>query len=98
MRNKRKVVRANKYLIIPGFVRSVNDGEMHFISGAKLITLYNLNPQDCQIADVSRPHWQAGYILKDWICLEPRTYGDYQEHLQDAVRPVKPLKPTNNKP
>ena len=39
-----------RYLILPVFVTSRNDGESHFISAARLMSLYGVSPGECVIA------------------------------------------------
>ena len=67
-----------KYLIVPGWVTSKNDGDKHFISAERLIDLYGINPQDCRIFnDDGKSH--RGFIRKaDEIILEPDFTGEYK--------------------
>ena len=36
-----------KYIVHPGYIRSKNDGDRHYISYPRLCELYNVNPRDC---------------------------------------------------
>jgi len=36
-----------KYIIVPGFIRSKNDGDIHYITTNKLIALYGLDRDEC---------------------------------------------------
>lgn len=68
-----------KYIIYPGYVRSENDKEPHFISASQLIQLYNVNPNECML------HGRGGINvrginrkdLKNLISLYPRRDGNY---------------------
>jgi hypothetical protein len=63
-----------KYLVVPGRVRSQNDGDEHFIGAARLMTLYGVEPNECVIAPENREGWRAPGHL---IVLAPRYDGDY---------------------
>lgn len=36
-----------KYIVFPSHIESINDGDIHFISAHKLMSLYNVNPKEC---------------------------------------------------
>lgn len=60
-----------KYLLIPGHVKSINDGDIHYISPVMLKNLYNVNMSECLIYNpkLKQP--------KNLIELHPREDGDY---------------------
>ena len=61
-----------KYLICPGYVKSKNDNQIHYIGSEKLISLYKVNKKDCVIKD------NDFYIYpSNLIKLCPNYYGDY---------------------
>lgn len=62
-----------KYLLLPGYVTSKNDGQRHFISGSALARLYNVDPRDC-VLDMGRGELSW---YKDLKVLEPRYDGNY---------------------
>ncbi len=64
-----------KYLVCPGEVKSLSDGDIHYISSQQLIELYRVNPLECKI--VTSPDSARGIILEDFIVLRPNTAGDY---------------------
>ena len=45
MRQKRKI----KYLVIPGYVSSINDRDIHRISARELMNLYGVKLEECII-------------------------------------------------
>lgn len=63
-----------RYVLHPGFVRSRNDGERHWISFDRLAELYHLPLHDCS-AYVSPAEEASGVI--EVIHLFPRDNGDY---------------------
>lgn len=64
-----------KYLVCPGKVESVRDGDWHYISAGQLISLYKVDSRDCKI--VNSPESAAGIKWEDYIVLRPRTDGNY---------------------
>lgn len=62
-----------KYAIHPGFVRSQNDGDEHFISAGRLARLYELEPGEWF-------RWDDDYERRPWdqfVHLFPDYYGRY---------------------
>jgi hypothetical protein len=69
-----------KYIIHPGNVFSKNDGDYHYISGERLIKLYNLNPKKCLIVRNPRPFSRMPFGMPDdpsYKHLYPRWDGNY---------------------
>jgi len=64
------------YVLHPGEVRSVFDGDWHFISAGQLANLYGLK------RGTWVPYKGDGYKYSGLIHLYPREEGDYKEHLQ----------------
>jgi hypothetical protein len=60
-----------RYLISPGYVRSRNDGDMHWISVPQLVKLYGLRPGEWR--EYHRSLDQYGGLP----ILGPRNDGDY---------------------
>jgi hypothetical protein len=71
----------NRYLLCPGTVRSITDGQSHYISSDALARLYNVSPAECVIRPGLRPY---GYPLLGWgdgpglIELHPQRSGWYE--------------------
>jgi hypothetical protein len=64
-----------KYLVVPGFVDSKMDADLHFISGQKLIQLYGVDKRECIFCRRDEIHTYRGSGLK---LLEPQYNGkDY---------------------
>lgn len=69
-----------KYIVLPGWVYSKNDGDRHFISGEQLIRLYGVNPKECLIV---REGQEVGRFRQaDQIILEPDYSGEYKLPLE----------------
>jgi len=64
-----------KYLVCPGYVRSITDGQQHYISYGKLIKLYDVNPEEC-----TRDNYNMGFgtIKNSLTRLEPLESGYYK--------------------
>jgi hypothetical protein len=67
-----------KYIVIPGYITSKNDNDVHYISSAKLMALYNVNPKECFLYTEEdyerRKHMEQLKALK---VLRPQYSGDY---------------------
>lgn len=81
-----------KYLIIPGYVRSINNNERHYVSAQQLIRLYRVNPSECVVYkvpsflkddEVPKSIWVERYerlnenLFKELIRLKPQWDGEY---------------------
>ena len=67
-----------KYILFPGYVYSMHDGDRHFIGAKHLIKLYKIDPQECII--YKDEHSLQGYSpgqLESMICLYPKSDGNY---------------------
>lgn len=65
-----------KYIIVPGYIKSKNDGEIHYISASQLMRLYKVNPLECIVA--LGKYWHRGRIgIESLIVLRPRYDGNY---------------------
>lgn len=66
------------YMLHPGFVYSVFDGDKHYIGVNQLIELYGVDPKHCVVApEDGRSGWSKEQ-LKQFIHLRPRMDGKYQ--------------------
>jgi hypothetical protein len=59
-----------KYLVQPGWIISMNDGQWHFIGIGQLIRLYRVNPREC----TSNP---LGLDTSKLVVLRPEYGGNY---------------------
>ena len=66
-----------KYAILPNYVTSTIDGDMHFISASHLMRLYKVKPAECIVIDFDRPETRHGYRIDDLISLSVREDGRY---------------------
>jgi len=77
-----------KYIILPGWIRSKSDRQLHFITHDMLIHLYGLNRDECIIINNI-------YLLtlsnkyKHLPILEPRYNGDYKSHLEQINKLIE---------
>lgn len=65
-----------KYVIHPGYVISMSDGQEHYVTARQLIRLYRVNPNECIVISESGDN-HRGLNLNDFIHLYPRINGDY---------------------
>lgn len=73
-----KLDRNTKYLIVPGNVKSKNDGETHYISASQLIDLYGVDPSECYVySEVMRGNIFLNHLKR----LTPRYDGNYNIEL-----------------
>lgn len=76
----RRKPRRYHYVLRPGYVISINDGDRHFIGFYHLQGLYKLAPSMCtHIDQYSKLKVPPGTEV---IHLGPREQGDYEQHLQ----------------
>jgi hypothetical protein len=66
-----------KYLVIPDYVKSKNDGQKHYITAKELIRLYGVNPKECVIYDPSKRQHTSNLIP-----LGPLFSGKYEEYIE----------------
>lgn len=71
-----------KYVLCPGFVRSITDNDMHRIGPEQLARLYGVPMEMCEVydPDMSRSRHEAEYKYRKTrhlIHLHPRENGDY---------------------
>ena len=65
-----------KYILYPGEVWSVNDGQVHYINANQLMKLYGVSPKDCvEYHDYMK--YNDGKTQFDMIPLYPRRDGRY---------------------
>jgi len=57
-----------KYILYPGWVQSINDGEWHYIDGPTLAQLYKVDMKDCVLSD---------QLFREMTPLFPRRDGNY---------------------
>jgi hypothetical protein len=73
--------RVRRYLVLPGYVRSRQDEDWHYVSGSELIRLYRVNPANCVLATADEADFRHRLMVAanegKYIVLEPRADGDY---------------------
>lgn len=83
-----------KFIVHGGWVRSVRDGQLHYISARKCCEAYGIlyydkrvfalvehrNPNDTE-------HTLRGIRQGHYVHLYPRPDGDYAEHFRDLTEP-----------
>lgn len=62
------------YLLRPGWVRSVGDGQFHWIGAGRLSELYGVPMRHCAVLDPMRMRTPPPYA----VVLAPRENGDYR--------------------
>lgn len=81
-----------KYALYPGNVRSVNDGQLHFVGAHALRHLYEVRPEECVIADFEM------YPLGSKAREERRAYLDTLIALRPQYRSEDYVIPSVEKP
>ena len=67
-----------KYALHPGWIRSIHDGDFHYIDVFRLAHLYKLKEEEWVVWDDNRPETYQGRRKEDYIHLYPRIRGDYE--------------------
>lgn len=70
-----------KYVVISGYVKSINDGQIHKITCIELVRLYNVDPKECiffTIESYSLLSSREVHNLNRYIHLRPRQDGKYE--------------------
>lgn len=60
-----------RYVVIPGWVASKYDGELHYIDAPTLMRLYRVKPSECVISSIGHKNGEG------LIRLRPRHNGVY---------------------
>jgi hypothetical protein len=66
-----------KYALYPGKVRSINDGDWHFISSIELARLYKVKMSECITVDLRSKASFMGLNIGHLKSLHPRSDGKY---------------------
>lgn len=70
-----------KYVLMPGYVRSKNDDDLHYIGVAALAKLYRVRLSECAVV---RDVIDARNLTGDEIWLRPRYDGQYHDYSNDS--------------
>lgn len=74
-----------KYLVIPGYVVSKNDGDRHFINSDQLMRLYGVKQEECVFySSLEAARGKSGN--EKLIILVPRPDGKYNLPKLDGLR------------
>ena len=65
--------RSVRYVVYPGYITSKNDGQFHYITAAKLMQLYKVNPRECIVYREN-----LGLDVSKLTQLHPRYDGNYK--------------------
>lgn len=75
---------ALKYAVYPGYIHSVNDHDIHYITSSQLMLLYGVKPDECMIVRAPDPtymseneYWRQLARAEMLIPLRPRYDGNY---------------------
>jgi len=66
-----------KYAVYPGYIISMNDKQLHYITAYELMQLYKVSPDECVIVDRNDPKKYLGVDLSKLQKLEPSYSGNY---------------------
>lgn len=74
------------FAVYPGWVRSKNDWQQHYIGARQLMQLYGVRPNECVVVDPERPETYVGRreLLARLMPLQPMTGVDYS-----PIRPAE---------
>lgn len=64
-----------KYVLHPGLVRSITDGDLHYIGIGDLIHLYRVDPAECLVHDDKLMRTYDGIMF---VHLYPSYSGNYE--------------------
>jgi len=68
-----------KYILYPGEVVSMNDGDTHYVSSKNLIWLYDVDPTECvEMSKLSRDTPRNRELLSTLTPLVPKFDGNYK--------------------
>lgn len=65
-----------KYIVVGGWVESMNDRDRHWVSALEVAKLYDLRPDQYYLASPVDALWNDDYP-NDCIILKPRYDGNY---------------------
>lgn len=71
-----------RYVLHPGPVESISDGQYHFIDASQLASLYGVPLDECYIVDYRKPETHIGIDFTDksrLISLYPQRYKEEYE-------------------
>ena len=71
-----------KYLVLPGEIKSISDGQRHYVTAGELMRLYRVPRSECVVLDErEQPRMERHY--RHLIALFPRYhYEDYEAFLR----------------
>jgi hypothetical protein len=73
--------------VAPGWVRSVNDGQRHWIGFGALTWLYGVNPNECILVSEKTARGREPKAYERLIWLHPqRNYEDYESMREELAR------------
>lgn len=67
-----------KYLVAGGEVRSMRDGQLHYVDAHKLLELYGLDRRACVLVDKWNRNQLVGVDTSKLVALGPDPTGQYR--------------------
>lgn len=65
-----------KYVVVGGYIYSINDGERHYINANRLCMLYSVHPEECYLFDGDN-HMRGFRNTENLQVLGPKADGNY---------------------
>jgi len=72
-------LRKLRYIVVPGYMISATDNDVHYISFGALTRLYGVPRDRCVLCSKTHPAGTVGFVT-----LEPRYNGDYD--VESAIK------------
>lgn len=66
-----------RYILCPGWVKSENDGQLHYIGAAQLASLYQVPLRSCVVYPSDLARQVTWRVQHGDVYLHPRANGDY---------------------
>lgn len=77
-----------KYVVEPDFLKSLTDGESHYVSAQQLMKLYGVDRSECVITHKDDCN-TIGMDLKGFTWLRPRRDGNYKKVVEGKMTEVR---------
>ena len=70
--------------VVGGYVASINDDDLHYVSAPELLRLYGLDRDAVTWIGEDASFQQVLWLPERAVILGPRFEGDYRQHLEDV--------------
>jgi hypothetical protein len=71
-----------RFVLLGNTMRSRSDGDIHYVSAARLLDLYGLNPAECILIEYRDLERKARGLAEGLTWLGPRYNGDYRAEIE----------------